>query len=184
MSVQLVRKALLKSVETDVPEVMCLRGRWGVGRTYAWKQLLQEAIDEDKVALPSYAYVSLFGLNSIDELRQSIFENETSTKGPHPTIEDKLKSFGRGVAKKVSKYGSYAKVPYVDTYVQNLSGGFRYLVSETISRTIICIDDLERKGNGLRTTDIMGVVSQRNRNLPHRGRRRRAVVRRRLAFSP
>ena len=45
---------------------------------------LQEAIDEDKVALPSYAYVSLFGLISIDELRQSIFENETSTKGLIP----------------------------------------------------------------------------------------------------
>ena len=75
-------------------------------------------------------------------------------------MEDRLKSYGREAAKKISKYGSYAKVPYLDAYVQNLAGGFRYLVSETISNTLICIDDLERKGKHLRTADIMGVVSQ------------------------
>jgi hypothetical protein len=71
-------------------------------------------------------------------------------------MEDKLKSYGREAVKKISKYGSYAKIPYIDTYVQNFAGGFRYIVSETIHKTIVCIDDLERKGKGLRMADIMG----------------------------
>ena len=62
-------------------------------------------------------------------------------------MEDRLKSYGREAAKKISKYGSYAKVPYLDAYVQNLAGGFRYLVLETISNTLICIDDLECREN-------------------------------------
>jgi hypothetical protein len=160
MSLQLVKKALLKFVGTAVPEVMCLRGKWGVGKTYAWKQLLREAIAEDKVALPSYSYVSLFGLNSIDELRQSIFENQHPTKGQHITVEDKLRSFGREAAKTISKYAPYAKIPYLDTYVQNLAGGFRHIVSESVKNAIICIDDFERKGETLRAADILGVVSQ------------------------
>ncbi|MGO9770014.1 MAG: hypothetical protein ACLPSW_10730 [Roseiarcus sp.] len=160
MSLQLIQKVLRKFVATEIPEVMCLRGKWGIGKTYAWNRLLQDAIADNQVALPFYAYVSLFGLNSIDELRQSIFENLNPTKGLRPTMEDRLKSYGREAAKKISKYGSYAKVPYLDAYVQNLAGGFRYLVSETISNTLICIDDLERKGKHLRTADIMGVVSQ------------------------
>jgi len=160
MSLQLIQKVLHKFVATDVPEVICLRGKWGIGKTYAWNKLLQEAIANSQVALPLYAYVSLFGLNSIDELRQSIFENLDSTKGPHLSMKDKLDSFGREAAKKIAKYSSYAKIPYIDAYVQNFAGGFRYIVSETIHETIICIDDLERKGKAFRTADIMGVVSQ------------------------
>ena len=41
---------------------MCLRGKWGIGKTYAWNRLLQDAIADNQVALPFYAYVSLFGL--------------------------------------------------------------------------------------------------------------------------
>ncbi len=73
MSLQLVQKVLQKFVATAVPEVMCLRGKWGIGKTYAWNKLLQDAIANNQVALPFYSYVSLFGLNSVDELRQSIF---------------------------------------------------------------------------------------------------------------
>src|SRR5271167_1207619 len=132
MSLQLIQKVLRRFVETDIPEVMCLRGKWGIGKTYAWNALLQDAITNHQVALPSYSYVSLFALNSIDELRQSIFENLDSTKGLHLSMEDKLKSYGREAVKKISKYSSYAKIPYIDTYVQNFAGGFRYIVSETI----------------------------------------------------
>ena len=62
MSLQLIQKVLRKFVATEIPEVMCLRGKWGIGKTYAWNRLLQDAIADNQVALPFYAYVSLFGL--------------------------------------------------------------------------------------------------------------------------
>jgi hypothetical protein len=160
MSLKLAKKTLFKFVETPVPEVVCLKGKWGVGKTYAWKQLLEEAILKGKVALSSYAYVSLFGVNSIDELRQAIFENNNLTKTATPSLEEKLKEYRRIAAQNFSKYVHLVKIPYVDTYVQNLAGGFRHLVSLTVNNSIICIDDFERKGKSLRAADILGVVSQ------------------------
>ena len=75
MSVSLVKKTIAKFLETDVPEVICITGKWGVGKTYAWKTFLRELSGEKTIKLPYYSYVSLFGINSIDEIRQTIFEN-------------------------------------------------------------------------------------------------------------
>jgi tRNA A37 threonylcarbamoyladenosine biosynthesis protein TsaE len=57
------------------PEVLCLRGKWGVGKTFSWMAFLREAKDKGEIALESYSYVSLFGIDSLDQLKYSIFEN-------------------------------------------------------------------------------------------------------------
>jgi len=47
----------------------------GVGKTYAWNQYLRNARAAGKVGLEHYSYVSLFGINSLDDFKYSIFEN-------------------------------------------------------------------------------------------------------------
>lgn len=59
---------------SDRAETLCVMGPWGVGKTFAWKQYLAEAARKSRITR-NYAYVSLFGLNSLDELRHAIYEN-------------------------------------------------------------------------------------------------------------
>lgn len=69
MSTELVIKEIQRFLASEEEEIMSLRGRWGVGKTYTWKKFLKEASDQKKIALERYSYVSLFGVNSLDEFR-------------------------------------------------------------------------------------------------------------------
>ena len=74
---------------SDEPEVICITGRWGVGKTFAWKKLLQQAADTAQIKLNSYSYVSLFGVNSLDQAKLSVFKNQRQVSAPNdlPTTE-------------------------------------------------------------------------------------------------
>jgi hypothetical protein len=163
MTASLVRQAIRAFLETPVPQVLCIRGKWGVGKTFVWNDAFEEAKAEGAVALPYYCYVSLFGLQSIDEVQQTIFENRVPTAklGVEPSFESlkaNVKHYSEVVAKQVSRLSSYAKVPYFDKYIANFSGGFRQIVSLAVRDTIICFDDFERKK--LSAKDLLGLVSQ------------------------
>jgi hypothetical protein len=161
VSIELVRKAIKEFIETDTAETMCVKGKWGVGKTYAWNKFFRECMANKSVGMKTYSYASLFGINSVDELRQAIFENITSTNDrDDQSIEKRLKSYARTASQKASKFANYAKIPYLDSYVNNLAGGFRHIVASTIRDSLICIDDIERKGKDLRVADVLGVVSQ------------------------
>lgn len=165
MSVSLAKKTIAKFLETDVPEVICITGKWGVGKTYAWKTFFGELSAEGKIKLPYYSYVSLFGISSVDELRQTIFEDRTSSNNVElsPTLDslrEKVKQYYDTALQKVSRTSKYAKIPYVENYLNNFSGGFRHIMSLTVKDAIVCFDDFERKGKGLRTADVLGVISQ------------------------
>ncbi|MGO7897940.1 hypothetical protein ACC719_10760 [Rhizobium ruizarguesonis] len=78
MSLDLIEKEILRFLADSEPEVLCIRGKWGVGKTHTWDRLLAKATYNNAVALKKYAYVTLFGLNSLEDLRFSIFENTNS----------------------------------------------------------------------------------------------------------
>src|SRR4051794_9363809 len=48
-----------------------LSGPWGVGKTYLLKAFLKEKLGEDAA---SYVYVSLYGLSSIEEIDDALFQ--------------------------------------------------------------------------------------------------------------
>ena len=62
MSIALVEKEIARFLASTEPEVLCLRGKWGVGKTYSWNAFLRQAKDKGEIALKSYSYVSLFGV--------------------------------------------------------------------------------------------------------------------------
>ena len=47
--------------------VISLKGCWGVGKTYFWTLYAEENLKEDK-----YVYISLFGINKIEEIKEKI----------------------------------------------------------------------------------------------------------------
>src|SRR6266478_9056950 len=98
MSIELIEQEIRRFLSTSDPEVMSFSGRWGVGKTFAWKKLLKAAQGDGKIPLNSY--VSLFGVNSLEELKYSIFENTVASSdvGVEPSLET-LKSNTGAVVK-------------------------------------------------------------------------------------
>lgn len=125
---------------------MAIKGAWGIGKTYSWKKLLQDAKDEGRIALNKYAYISLFSVNSIESLKTGIFTGMISEKAglkAGNTINTVL--------------GSIKDVPILKKY----GGGLiePLIISNTLSEALICIDDFERKGDKLTVKDVFGLIS-------------------------
>jgi hypothetical protein len=151
MSVEIVKKQINKFLSTDTPEVLAIKGGWGVGKTYCWDKYIEEFKNES--ALKSYSYVSLFGVSSIDTLKQIIFLNtvDVINIGEKPNIKEHVKKW----ADKIKNVEN----PFLKKYLSGLGGAFNSIAQLAMKETIICFDDLERKSDDLSMKDFMGLVS-------------------------
>lgn len=137
-----------------------MRGKWGVGKTYAWRQNLSEAARLGALAKQEYAYVSLFGLNSLDELRYAIFESTVPSTdaltGPTPeTFSARVKEglkHGRKATAWLAPVLSAAGLGELGNAVARSA----FLL---VRNQLVCIDDMERVGDGLRPKDVLGMIS-------------------------
>jgi Cdc6-like AAA superfamily ATPase len=78
MTIAVVKNQINAFLATEKPEVIAIKGAWGIGKTYSWKQFLLAAKQSKEIALKRYSYVSLFGINSLEALKYAIFENVIS----------------------------------------------------------------------------------------------------------
>ena len=131
------------------PEVLCISGAWGVGKTYLWKEALVEAA-KAAPPLPDYSYVSLFGADSLEDLRLAIFANRVSLS-PGKVAKMRLWSLSRAK----SAQAALEQVPKVGPLFKAL--GAMYFSS--VRGMIVCIDDLERRSKNLRIKDVFGLIS-------------------------
>src|SRR5689334_11207407 len=144
MSLNLVKDEISRFLRRRDAEVICIRGKWGVGKTYTWSKQLALLHSKKEIALPRYSYVSLFGVNSLDELKFSIFENIiTLSEGLKKADLQTLDAY-------ISKIGSWRKlarlarsVPIVKSWIG--SDATSLVSFLTVREQIICIDDLERR---------------------------------------
>ena len=154
-----VRSVVERFLKSDTPEVLAVKGAWGVGKTYAWNKLVLD--NKDSIALPTYCYVSLFGLSSIADLRLAILAKTRNAKdlGKPVTMESVLadwKSHGGTFLRRALELGSkFRQIPIV----KNASVGVEAIAPHLISKTIICLDDFERLGEGLYAEEVLGFVS-------------------------
>ncbi len=158
MTASVVKDEIFRFLRSSVPEVLCITGKWGVGKTYAWKRFLQEArAKSGGIALKRYAYVSLFGINTLEELKYAIFEATIKCEqiGEAPsfgTIRDTLNS-AEGMTRKAAWTGR--AIPIISDIFSAAMPAF-FL---TVRQQIICFDDLERKGEQLNASDVLGLAS-------------------------
>jgi len=158
MSLNIVKKVIEDFLSTDLSEVLAIKGKWGTGKTYTWSKILKEAQIKKQLALCKYAYVSLFGINSLEALKIAIFEQTIDSDIINEGVSLKtLKSNTDGVAKILGRKSlSFLQgIPWIKNF-----GPFLYSASFlSITKTIICFDDFERKGNALSAKDILGLIS-------------------------
>lgn len=158
MSTELVKNEIRRFLSTEEPEVISVSGHWGVGKTFAWNRYLKEAQADDSIALKHYSYISLFGINSLDELRYSIFENSVNSSeiGIEPSLET-LQSNTSAATKRLGRKSLWflQQIPLVKNYV----GGLGPVWFLSVKGTIVCLDDIERRGRGLSIREVLGLVS-------------------------
>src|SRR2546421_3533946 len=81
MSVQDVKAALNGFLSSDEPRAVALTGNWGRGKTFFWNLAIEEFLRNKGLDYEvKYSYVSLFGISTVSELKDSIFENAVSAK--------------------------------------------------------------------------------------------------------
>ncbi|MEQ3658248.1 MAG: hypothetical protein ABNH21_04720 [Glaciecola sp.] len=158
MSIKLVHKQIDKFLGSTTPEVLAMRGKWGVGKTFTWNKFLLDAAHRNAVGLERYSYVSLFGINSLDSLKFAMFEQVVDIEAidHKPSIDTFRKStetLGKSLGRKS------IRVIQGLPYVKNVSLALEAVSFLSLKNTIICIDDLERKGDDLKIRDVLGLVS-------------------------
>ena len=61
-----LKEEVKRYLTSSEAEVLAIRGKWGIGKTFTWKKLLNE--NKNNVAFNKYSYVSLFGINDLSSL--------------------------------------------------------------------------------------------------------------------
>jgi len=149
---------------------VAITGQWGIGKTFFWNKFINERAkrEEERKYLPSsitkkypnffnkkYAYISLFGVESLADLKTAIctdlssnhFYEFSSKKIETPILLKKFISQFRDI--KVSQYGVSASARLIES-----------LLFAQVSNAIICFDDFERMSNKLDIKDVMGLANQ------------------------
>lgn len=159
MKIVQIQSEMERFLGSSEPEAICITGKWGVGKTFAWNKKLDAATTAGNVGLRKYAYVSLFGQNSLDDLKQALFENTVSLKDGDIAAVPTQQTFGervRDLAKNPRKLRALVDgIPYLRDYGSFLSRSFFLAVRNQL----VCLDDLERAGSGLEVKDVLGLVS-------------------------
>ena len=158
MSLETFKQQLEKFVSTEIPEVIAIKGDWGVGKTYGWNKLLLDTTRGNRNIFERYSYISLFGINSLDSLKFSIFENIVDREliGEQPSVET-LKKSTTSLLKRLGRK-SYQTFK-ASSIVSGFNPAIQSLFFLSLNKVLICIDDLERRGCNLEIKDIMGLVS-------------------------
>ena len=145
--------------------MLCIKGNWGVGKTYAWNEAVKEAVSGKTLKLKKYAYVSLFGIKDSSDILQSVF---ALADNPYPPENEKILpktlgglnlrelELGKKFRSLLGFTAEHATVPHI----AGLSGVARAVLSSFVGDTLVCIDDFERKGKSVTVNEIMGVIAQ------------------------
>ena len=153
--------------------VLVIKGSWGIGKTYFWENYIQNKILEKGLEQTAYSYISLFGLHDLFELKSKIFREgkllktkeelkeelkESSQNGKRiPEAIFDIRSGGQDFLRSLGWLFQLAKFfPQVK--------GFSSLIDLAeyglINNYLICLDDLERKEEGLKIKQVMGFVDE------------------------
>jgi hypothetical protein len=169
--VQHVRNVINAFLSDDDTSVLVLKGGWGVGKTYFWKNYIASRITNMDLNQIAYSYVSLFGLNDIDSTRTKIFKNgiplksETEMEAEFDSSvnsQNKLLKFVPAMKKytkdSIPKLGKLVGMGKDLPYLKEVASIITAVEHGLVKNYLVCFDDLERKGNKLTIRELMGLI--------------------------
>jgi hypothetical protein len=160
MSVQITKTVLQEFLSNADTNVLALTGAWGTGKTYAWREALME--HKDNIKFKHYCYVSLFGINSMSELRMALFTKSIAVATLGKTLDFETINQHWGLITKDWFKGQYARFsPMVKSlpHGSSISFGIEALAPSAVRDTLVCFDDFERQTT-IRAEDILGLITE------------------------
>lgn len=144
-------------LKTDTNYALMITGKWGVGKTYYFKNILKKQISESPTfdnGQKNYKpiLVSLFGLKSVEEIQTEIFLSLC------PMLKNKSVKLGASIGKSLIKGIMHLK---------NLGEYYDYVAEAGVdkgdwinfSELVICFDDLERLSEKLNIEEFIGYTN-------------------------
>jgi hypothetical protein len=153
-SISNIEKRLHDLLKDTKPKIIAIKGKWGTGKTYFWKDFIKRKIKN--IALKKYAYVSLFGVKELMQLKREIFVNSgnsqtASTLKKHTPA---IKTVGATFFDKIS-----SQIPLIKEVGINF-GAIGNIIETSLINNIkdilICVVDLERRHDGITLSEILG----------------------------
>ncbi len=141
-------------IKQDEAVVVSIAGDWGIGKTYFWKNIfLKKYKNEIKDA--KVAYISLFGIDSISDIRTSILLQTSPTK-------NKINRFNKKISQPLKSLKSTLKLDDVPVSfsLNSISSILSILTSGDFKDVIVCFDDFERMSSKINLKDILGLISE------------------------
>jgi hypothetical protein len=155
-SLETTKAEIERFLRVDGPGVLCLTGAWGVGKTFLWHSVLNHLRNTRELSFTRYSYVSLFGLNSLDDMKLSLFENMEWLDQDATTFTQLGKAGAKALAARAKKLSELAgALPGIGQFFSKA----RSLYFSLIQSQIVCIDDLERRSKNLDLKDVLGLIS-------------------------
>ncbi len=157
-SIDDVRAPLERMLDTTAafPRSILLRGRWGVGKTCLWREVVADLKPESEPL-----YVSLFGAASVADVKLSLgLEYVNSGLGQANAGTEKKGVFQRLI-------GFLKSSKNLEEVVRTISGKLDLSVSSglvadlafrAVRDCVICFDDLERRSALLSVDEVLGLV--------------------------
>jgi hypothetical protein len=155
-SMEITKAEIKRFLTGSNPAVLCITGEWGVGKTFLSRSVLDELKKTKGLGLSRYSYVSLFGLNSLDDMKLSLFENMEWLDQDATNFTGRGKAGVKAIAARAKNLSELAgALPYIGQFFSRA----RPLFFSLIQNQIVCIDDLERRSKNLDLKDVLGLMS-------------------------
>jgi len=154
-------KAAIKKYVFDQnePVVVSIVGSWGEGKTWFWKnEIEQEYLDKNT------GYISVFGVNSLDEFRQRVIACAIELLGKQTKQRFKDRIPG---GKRLGQVSNFVKENWhhVADKISETMGipdkmATQLLESKMLKEGwVLCIDDLERASDSINIIELMGYIN-------------------------
>lgn len=134
--------------------VISISGEWGIGKTYFWNNFIKN-YKEKELKYKQIAYVSLFGINSLNDIRTSILLQVSPTKKKLSWVDKKIITPLKNV-KSSLKLDDLSMSFGFDA----LGSIFTLLTSGDFENVIVCFDDFERISSNINLKDVLGLISE------------------------
>lgn len=126
-------------IASEKPICIAIKGGWGEGKSYFWRGFVR------KHKIAEAGYVSVFGAESIHDIREKILVEASPLEG-----NTNWAASIRGV---MSKFAGKIGVPEAVT--------FNLMEKQLIQQGwILCLDDVERMSKNISVEEFMGLINQ------------------------
>ncbi|MGE6794227.1 P-loop NTPase fold protein [Psychrobacter okhotskensis] len=171
-NVEKIEIKFLELIDQNNSLAIALTGEWGIGKTYLWKKFYENHKNhfvthkknnpkngkKENLIAKKYAYVSLFGLDSLDSLKlaiatevQTISTDDSILNTDISTHFKKLFGFIGG--------GSTSTTGDLRFGINIGNKLITNIIMSHLKDTLVCLDDIERKSDSLPMSEVLGLVN-------------------------